>query len=142
MPNHSPGFEELAHELMSRFDLLTLEFLVPQQSANLSRAETTLLAFLAERGPVTMTEISTLLGLALSSTTGLIDRLVERRLVERSRPESDRRTVRVVLTTRGKRALERYTADRVRLARGMLERLEPAERETLLGFFRKMTSQK
>jgi DNA-binding MarR family transcriptional regulator len=142
MPNHSPDFEVLAHELVRRFDGLTLEFLVPQQSANLSRTETTLLSFLAERGPVTMSEISSLLGLALSSTTGLIDRMVERRLVERSRPDSDRRTVRVVLTTRGKRALERYTADRVRLARGMLERLEPAERETLLGFFRKMTSQK
>jgi DNA-binding MarR family transcriptional regulator len=139
--NHSEDLDELAQELMRRFDVLTREF-APQESSNLSRVESTLLGFLAEHGPVTMSEISSLLGLALSSTTGLIDRLVERRLVERARPESDRRTVRVMLTTRGKRALETYAADRTRLARGMLERLEPREREVLLRFFRKMTEQR
>jgi DNA-binding MarR family transcriptional regulator len=66
---------------------------------------------------------------------------VERRLVERARPDNDRRTVRVMLTSRGKKGLEAFTADRIRLARGMLERLEPREREILLGFFRKMTGQ-
>jgi DNA-binding MarR family transcriptional regulator len=139
MPNDSTALEGLARELMRRFDVLTREFLVPQESANLSRSETTLLAFIAEHGPATMSEISSLLGMALSSTTGLVDRLVERGLVERARPESDRRTVRVLLTSRGKKALEAFTADRIRLARGMLERLEPAEREVLLGYFRKMT---
>jgi DNA-binding MarR family transcriptional regulator len=139
VPNHSPDLDELSQELMRRFEVLAREFLAPHLSANLSRSETTLLGFLAEHGPATMSEISSLLGMALSSTTGLIDRLVERRLVERARPESDRRTVRVMLTTRGKRALETYSADKVRLARGMLERLEPREREVLLGFFRKMT---
>jgi DNA-binding MarR family transcriptional regulator len=141
MPNDSTGLEELARELMQRFDVLTREFLAPLESANLSRPETTLLSFLTQRGPATMSEISSLLGMALSSTTGLIDRLVERRLVERARPESDRRTVRVMLTTRGKRALEAYTAAKTRLARGMLERLEPREREILLGLFRKMTGE-
>jgi DNA-binding MarR family transcriptional regulator len=139
MPKDSPDLETLAQELMGRFDLLTRELLVSQQSASLSRGESTLLAFLVEHGPATMSEISSLLGLALSSTTGLVDRLVERRLVERARPESDRRTVRVLLTTRGRRELESFTADRIRLARGMLERLEPRERKVLLGLFRKMT---
>jgi DNA-binding MarR family transcriptional regulator len=139
MAKHSADLEELARELMRRFEVLTREYLVPQESANLSRSETTLLAFLAEKGQATMSEISSLLGLALSSTTGLVDRLVERRLVERARAESDRRTVRVVLTTRGRKALEAYTADRISLGRGILERLDPHERETLLEFFRKMT---
>lgn len=140
MPKDS--LEELARELIRRFDVLAHEFLIPQQSANLSRGETTLLAFLVEHGPATMSEVSSLLGMALSSTTGLVDRLVERRLVERARPESDRRTVRVLLTTRGRRALENYAADRIRLAEGMLERLAPRERKVLLGFFRKMTGGK
>ncbi len=139
MPKHSADLEELARELMRRFDVLTREYLVPQESAKLSRGETTLLASLAEQGQATMSEISSLLGLALSSTTGLVDRLVERRLVQRSRAESDRRTVRVVLTSRGRRALDAYNIDRIRLGRGMLERLDPKERETLLGFFRKIT---
>jgi DNA-binding MarR family transcriptional regulator len=139
MTKHSADLEDLARELMRRFEVLTREYLVPQESANLSRSETTLLAFLAEKGQATMSEISSLLGLALSSTTGLVDRLVERRLVERARAESDRRTVRVVLTNRGRKALEAYENDRIGLGRGILERLEPHERKTLLDFFRKMT---
>jgi|SRR5690349_21047436 len=139
MPKHSEDLEELARELMCRFDVLTREYLVPQASANLSRSETALLTFLSEKRQATMSEIASLLGLALSSTTGLVDRLVERRLVERSRAESDRRTVRVVLTTRGRRALEAYDVDRIGMGRGMLERLDAEERQTLLQLVRKMT---
>jgi DNA-binding MarR family transcriptional regulator len=143
MPKYSDrkqnDVEALARELISRFDSLTREFLAPQANAHFSRAEATLLGYLAEKGPATMSEISGILSLALSSTTGLIDRLVERRLVERTRPESDRRTVSVLLTTKGKRALETYLEARIGLGRGMLERLEPGEREALLALFRKMT---
>lgn len=138
MPKDSETVEELARELMRHFDTLSREFLAPELGASFSKSEAALLAFLAEQGPATMSEVSSAVGLALSSATGLVDRLVERRLVERSRPESDRRTVRVVLTARGKRALEALTADRVRLSRGMLERLAPRERDALIGFFRKM----
>lgn len=130
--------EELARELMRHFDTLSREFLAPEIGASFSKTEVALLGFLGANGPATMSEVSSAVGLALSSATGLVDRLVERRLVERSRPESDRRTVRVVLTARGKRGLEALTADRVRLSRGMLERLAPKERDALIGFFRKM----
>jgi DNA-binding MarR family transcriptional regulator len=131
--------EELARELIGRFDALTREFLAPEANASFSRAEGTLLAHLSEHGPATMSEVSAVLSLALSSTTGLVDRLVERRFVERTRPESDRRTVKVLLTTRGKRALEAYLTAKIGLGRGMLERLQPDERETLLALFRKMS---
>ncbi|HEX8169030.1 MAG TPA: MarR family transcriptional regulator [Thermoanaerobaculia bacterium] len=140
MTKHSGDVEEMARELIARFDQLTAEFLVPQQSGNFSRSETALLRMLDEGGPSNMSDISERLGLALSSTTGVVDRLVERRLVERARPESDRRTVRVVLTTRGRRALETVTADRIRLGRAMIERLEPRERDLLLSLFRKITA--
>jgi DNA-binding MarR family transcriptional regulator len=140
MAKGSADLDELARELMGHFDVLTREYLVPQESGQLARSEVAVLAFLAEGGPMAMSEVSVRVGLALSSTTGLIDRLVERRLVERARSERDRRTVRVSLTARGRRALETAIADKIRLARGMLERLEAAEREAMLGLFRKVTS--
>jgi DNA-binding MarR family transcriptional regulator len=46
--------------------------------------------------------------------------------------------VRVRLTTRGKRAIEKFNADRIRLGSAMLERLEPRQRKTLLDFFRRI----
>lgn len=127
---------------MQHFDALTKEYLVPQKSGQLARSEMAVLAFLAEGGPMTMSEVSARVGLALSSTTGLIDRLVERKLVERARSESDRRSVRVKLNARGRRALETAIADKIGLARGMLERLEPPEREVMLGLFRKVSGRR
>ncbi|HKR65928.1 MAG TPA: MarR family transcriptional regulator [Thermoanaerobaculia bacterium] len=129
----------MARELMGCLDALVREFLVPEQSGDYAASEKSLLRFLAEHGPSNMSEVSGELGLALSSTTGVVDRLVERKVVERVRPEDDRRTVRVMLTPRGKRAIDGMNADRTRLGQAMLERLEPRQREVLLELFRRMT---
>jgi DNA-binding MarR family transcriptional regulator len=140
VPNDSSTeIEELAHELTGRFDALTQEFLVPQLSAHLSRGEAAFLRLLHTEGTSTMTEVSSQLGMALSTATGLVDRLVERRFVERSRPEKDRRTVQVSLTSRGRRAYEALQSDRVRLGVALLERLSAQERQTLIQPFRKVT---
>jgi DNA-binding MarR family transcriptional regulator len=128
----------MARELMGCFDQLVREFLVTAESGSYSVSEKSLLRLLGEKGPCNMSEISSHLGLALSSTTGVVDRLVERRVVERSRSESDRRTVRVVLTTRGRRIVDGFNADRIRLGRAMLERLEPNQRQTLLDIFHRI----
>jgi len=125
---------------MSYFDILTRELLEPRESSQFSRTEIALLRRLAEHGPSTMSELSSSGRLALSSATGVVDRLVERQAVERTRPENDRRTVQVTLTPRGRRALEAFTADRIRLGVGMLERLPARERQALLDLFRKMAS--
>lgn len=138
MTKHSVGVEEMAQELMGCFDQLVREFLVTNATGSYSASEKSLLRMLGERGASNMSDISAHLGLALSSTTGIVDRLVERRVVERARSESDRRTVRVMLTTRGKKAVEGFNADRIRLGRAMLERLEPAQRRTLLEIFRRV----
>ena len=129
----------MAHELMRRFDVLTQEFLVPQESGQFSRSETALLRVLTEQESANMSDISSELGLALSSTTGVVDRLVERGMVERTRPEDDRRCVKVTLTRRGRRAFGIVQRDRIRLGVGMLERLSAREQQTLLAIFRKAT---
>jgi DNA-binding MarR family transcriptional regulator len=129
----------MAHELMRRFDVLTQEFLVPQESGQFSRSETALLRVLTEQESANMSDISSELGLALSSTTGVVDRLVERGMVERTRPENDRRCVKVALTRRGRRAFGVVQRDRIRLGVGMLERLSAREQQTLLAIFRKAT---
>src|SRR5512140_2974638 len=138
MPKHrtiSPQVEEKARELMNYFELLASEVLA--ESGDLSRREATVLRFLATNGPANMSDVSAAAGLALSTSTGLIDRLVERQLVERDRPADDRRTVMITLSRRGQRDLERFNASKVALGARILEALSPAERETLLEMFRK-----
>lgn len=140
MPKYSEAEEitDLAGELVSHIDLLGQRFL-PQKTSDLSRSEMAVLRVLAD-GPATMSELTSSLGIACSSATGVVDRLVERGLAERTRPADDRRTVNVALTKRGRQIHETYNEDRINLGRGMLEPLEPAERRRLLALFRKITN--
>lgn len=140
MPKHSDTeLEDMARELMRDLERMSRQFTVRQRSSELSRSETALLRFLADHGPSTMSDISADLGLALSSTTGVVDGLVGRKLVERARPEDDRRTVVVALTRAGRKMHDHFVSDRVALGMAMLDPLTPAERQKLLALFRKMT---
>jgi DNA-binding MarR family transcriptional regulator len=141
MPKYSDAEEiaELAGELVSHLETLVNRFLLPQKTSELSRSELAVLRALAN-GPATMSELTSSLGIACSSATGVVDRLVERRLAERTRPDDDRRTVNVALTKRGRNLHDAYAEDRINLGRGMLEPLDPAERKRLLALFRKITN--
>jgi DNA-binding MarR family transcriptional regulator len=131
--------DELARELMGHIEALTQRYIVPSKSSELSRSETAVLRLLGDRGAMTMSDLSSALGLAFSSTTGVIDRLVERGLARRTRPEEDRRTVVVDLTRRGHRAHDAFNADRLTFSRGVVDGLSASERKTLLALFRKVT---
>lgn len=130
----------MARELMADLERLITRVLLGEGSAELSRSEMALIRYLADHGASTMTEVSGGLRLALSSATGVVDRLVERKFVERERPAEDRRQVVVTLTRTGSRMHETIVADRSRFGVAMLEALSPEEREQLLALFRKMTA--
>ncbi len=136
----SKSLQEMARQLMRDLEVLTRQFLAGQRTWELSRSETALLRFLTDHGPSTMSDISNDLGLALSSTTGVVDAMVRRKLVERARPEVDRRTVIVALTRSGRTMHDHFLADRTALGVGMLEPLSPVERRKLLALFRKMAN--
>jgi len=141
MPKYSEAEEitELGAELVSHLETLVQRFLLPQKTSDLSRSELAVLRALAEHDHATMSELTSNLGIACSSATGVVDRLVERGLAERTRPADDRRTVNVALTRRGRHIHQAYNEDRINLGRGMLEPLDPAERRHLLALFRKIT---
>src|SRR5258708_12872509 len=56
---------------------------------------------LSGQGPMTVGALAEELAISAPSATGLVDRLVDRGLVERERASDDRRTVRVSLTESG-----------------------------------------
>ena len=75
------------------------------------------LVLLARLGPVRMTDIAIYIGRALSATTTVVDRLVEKGLVDRASDTNDRRLVMCELTDAGRQALERFW----RIERGRLQ---------------------
>ncbi len=73
-----------------------------------------------------------------ASMTGIVDRLLERGLVERERRPDDRRSVVVHLTDRGRQLLAEARQDRQQQVRRLLEQLSPEERQLLFRVMRKM----
>lgn len=53
-------------------------------------------------GPRRMSELAEITRTSSANITGIVDRLAERGIVERTRPESDRRVVEVALTKQGR----------------------------------------
>ncbi|MEO8218479.1 MAG: MarR family transcriptional regulator [Acidobacteriota bacterium] len=129
---------EKSRELMAHIDQLVRDSLLAEKSGDLSRIDTKLLRLLSD-APLSMSDISSRLDVALSSATGLVDRLVRGGLAARERPPENRRTVRVTLTARGRRANDRIGEARTAFGLAMLEPLSRSERESLLDLFRKMT---
>ena len=80
---------------------------------------------------VRMSEVGRALGASASTATGIVDRLVERRLVERVRDQGDRRAVLVRLTPDGQQTLEQIAALTNAHMRTLLTRLSEEELETV-----------
>lgn len=129
--------EAKARELMSHMERLADRVYLQQDAAEVGRREAIVLKQLIA-APLTMGELSGKLGLALSTVTGIIDRLVERELVTRDRSEDDRRIVVVKLTPRGRKMSEKCQAGKIALGTAFLSALEPDEREALIEMFRKI----
>jgi DNA-binding MarR family transcriptional regulator len=85
-----------------------------------------------------MSKIAEGIRLSLSSVTGLIDRLVEKKLVCRDRSAEDRRVVKVELTDEGRELHTSVMESQVQYARGLLKSLSAAEQDELLALFGKI----
>ena len=73
-----------------------------------------------------------------ASMTAIVDRLLERGLVERRRDPKDRRSVVVSLTEIGREVLNRVRADRRHVVKQALAQLGPGEQSRLLEVLDKM----
>jgi DNA-binding MarR family transcriptional regulator len=78
-----------------------------------------------------MQELADMLGVTPSTATSMVKRLVAHGYIERSRDESDWRSVWVKPTERGKRALELFDQARVSLLQKRFEKLTIREQENI-----------
>ncbi|MFD0021958.1 MarR family winged helix-turn-helix transcriptional regulator [Streptomyces sp. NPDC058382] len=81
--------------------------------------------------PYGMRELGSMLGLAKSSLTGLVDRSVQRGLVRREADPEDGRAVRVALTAKGEELSEAFYAETCRRVETLSTGLDDTERELL-----------
>ena len=100
---------ELTAEMIAQFRLVLREMkcLGSQRllRRGVSMSNLHVLSMLERHGAMTMSRIAEALDVSFSNATGLIDRMAERGLIERSRDDEDRRLVRVALTPAGRSVL-------------------------------------
>jgi len=82
-------------------------------------------------GECTMGPLAAAAMQSAAAMTGIVDRLLERGLVQRERHPQDRRSVVVRLTAAGRALLDRARENRLRWQRLLLEPLSPEERRAV-----------
>lgn len=93
----------------------------------ISMAQLHVLYLVESHGEMPMSRLAEMLDVSLSNATGLIDRVEERHLVERTRVPTDRRMVMVCLTPAGRQMLEEIEEVREETLRGVLDQLDPPQ---------------
>ena len=100
--------------------------------------ELTVLGLLADRGPLVMGQLSEDSGLAMSTLTGITDKLTRMTLLERCRDEKDKRIVRVSLTDEGREAYRVRMEAKIDVCREILSPLNAEERRQFLNLMEKI----
>lgn len=122
--------DEYIHVLMRRFCVRPS---VEGEAEELSSSEIFACNILGRKNRCTMSELAKECGLALSSMTGVVDHLVEKRYAKRAKEDlEDRRKVFVALDARGQKIYQQLLEVEMEMIITMMEALKPAEQDVLL----------
>jgi len=137
-----PTNEELA-ALGEALDLFTrryklAEALGPEKPLN--EVDKQVLFYVAKHPDCGPTDAARFLGVANTTISSATDRLAKRDLIERHRPEADRRSVALRLTDAGQQRVDTMSAMYGELHRHMLEPLTVDERRQLIAMMAKIIS--
>lgn len=103
------------------------------EGLNMTIPQIKTLVLLERLGPLRMSSIATHFGRALSATTAVVNRLVEKALVARRSDPADRRLVICELTETGQQALTEFWRIGRRRLESVVDMLEVDELETVVG---------
>lgn|GEM_PF-428549 len=153
IPEH-PGIEifrntiMIESELKKRFaaSMLKLVNAIKNESercsqicGGLNEKELMIISFLAEKKSVKMSDIAENLGAPLSTLTSIMDKLVEKNIIERVHSAEDRRVVNVALTNAGKKVFNTFSKRKNGSAEQVLSGYTPEEQELLVTYISKLS---
>ncbi len=129
---------ELAESLDTLLRSVTrwMKYIQRQQLAKADNLDITqkqyrVLCILEKNGPYKMSDLGEIVHTSYGSLTVMIDRLVDKNLVERCFLTEDRRVVMVKITPAGSQILKQYREDFLDLIEKNLERLNSEEKKRL-----------
>ncbi len=115
------------------------ELLVASEGITLAQALT--LKTLRDQGkgePCTMSDLAGMRLLTPAAATGVVDRLIRLKFVERKYDESDRRVVLLALTSKGEKTLSKIESMAQTKMRDFFERSSKADREAFFRIMRQL----
>lgn len=107
---------------------------------DLSKLDILALGYISQKDQLIMSELAKGLNVGVSTSTGIIDRLIKKGLVFRERNHGDRRIVRVKLTTKGKETALVYQKQMREIFGKMMNRLTGNEQRRLISIMEKIAT--
>ncbi|SFQ61300.1 DNA-binding transcriptional regulator, MarR family [Roseivivax halotolerans] len=122
--------------LMRALKIAETKLRIAHNEFSFTPAEIQTLRFVSGKDGCKLSELGEYLGIVPTTASSLVDRLVERGLLRRDRPDTNRRAVALHLTVDGRDTFGRLEAEERATMQIMLDALDPEERAD---FVRKMT---
>jgi DNA-binding MarR family transcriptional regulator len=117
-------FDRIIHQLMTAVALERGDEEIP-----LTFQEVRAFKTVSVREPITMNALASAIRISLPATTHLVDSLVAKGALVRTRTKEDRRLVLVSMSKKAKACVQKVFDDRVAMILRILKRLAPAERK-------------
>ncbi|MEO9967100.1 MAG: MarR family transcriptional regulator [Reichenbachiella sp.] len=107
---------------------------------DISKRDFAVLIFVGKNEDVIMRDIATFLGIPVSTTTGVIDKLVEKGFLKRYHSKEDRRTIKIGLSKFGQDSFNLLQSTLHHMGGAMLSGLNSKEQADLIYLLEKVTS--
>jgi DNA-binding MarR family transcriptional regulator len=131
-----------ADELTKYIAILAALFEVAQENSgeavNLNKQECRVINVVGQFQPLMMREIAAKSKLSITNTTGIVDKLVNRKYLCRDRSEEDRRIVRICLTPEGEKIYAMEIENYRKVSSAILNGLDELEQQEMLRMMRKV----
>ena len=108
---------------------------------SLSKPELLTLESISKQRELIMSKLAKDLGVGFSTATGIVDRLIKKKLVNRERKHGDRRIVKISLSKRGKEIMSAYQEQKKKTFKKMIEVLNESEQESFILVLEKIANE-
>lgn len=106
----------------------------------LDKKELSILEFVGTGQDIIMRDIANFLNASVSTVTGLVDRLVNKKLLLREFSQEDRRIINITLSTQGDEMFKLYKDVNRKTGSAILSALDEPEQDKLIELFEKVTA--
>lgn len=106
---------------------------------DISKRDFSIIVYVGKSNEVIMRDIAEYLNTPMSTTTGIVDKLVDKGYITRFHSQEDRRIIKVKLSKFGKDSFDLLETSLFNMSNTMLSDLAPQERTSLISLLEKVT---